>query len=372
MKIVMPGGSGQVGTVLARALAQEHEVVVLSRVPRGTEARRKRQIHLEQQRQHAGAQARRWRTVDWDARTLGPWASEVDGADVVVNLAGRSVNCRYTPANRTAMLASRVESTAAIGAAIARASRPPRTWLQASTATIYAHRYDAPNDEDTGILGGDEADAPDTWRFSLDVATEWERALAEAVVPHTRKIALRSAMTMSPDRGGIFDTLLGLVRRGLGGKSGSGRQYISWIHEEDFVSAVRWLVEHEELEGAVNLAAPSPRPNAEFMSALRRAWGARIGLPTTEWMLEIGALLMRTETELVLKSRRVVPGRLLSSGFRFRFPEWPAAAADLCARWRAAHAAAPAPRHVAAHGAAHAVAASRVHVAAAHTIRSGR
>jgi len=316
MKIVLPTGSGQVGTVLARAfVADGHEVVVLSR---------------------GGAPASaRWRSVAWDARTLGPWAAELDGADVVINLAGRSVNCRYTPANRAAMLDSRVESTRVVGQAIARAVRPPRTWLQASTATIYAHRFDAPNDELTGILGGSEPDAPDTWRFSIEVATAWERALANAVVPRTRKLALRSAMTMSPDRCGIFDTLLGLVRRGLGGTSGSGRQYISWIHEADFVDAVRWLIAHEELDGAVNLAAPVPLPNAEFMAALRRAWGARVGLPATEWMLAIGARLMQTETELVLKSRRVVPARLLQSGFRFRYPEWPAAAVELCARVRA-------------------------------------
>jgi hypothetical protein len=140
-------------------------------------------------------------------------------------------------------------------------------------------------------------------------------------------------MVMSPDRGGIFDTLLALVRRGLGGTSGNGRQYVSWIHDADFVRAMRWLIEHEETDGAVNVAAPNPLPNAEFMRALRDAWGARIGLPATRWMLEIGALLMRTETELVLKSRRVVPGRLLAAGFDFEFPEWPAAARDLCDRW---------------------------------------
>ena len=146
-------------------------------------------------------------------------------------------------------------------------------------------------------------------------------------------MALRSAMVMSPDRGGIFDTLLALVRRGLGGTAGDGRQYISWIHEFDFVQAVYWLIEHDELEGAVNIASPNPLPNAEFMRALRRAWGARIGLPATRWMLELGAVFMRTETELVLKSRRVVPKRLLDSGFRFRLPEWPEAAQVLVRHW---------------------------------------
>jgi len=139
---------------------------------------------------------------------------------------------------------------------------------------------------------------------------------------------------MSPDRGGIFDTLLGLVRLGLGGTAASGRQYLSWIHEADFVRAVMWLIEHDGLAGAVNVSAPAPMPNAEFMRAIREAWGMPIGLPAMRWMLEIGALAMRTETELVLKSRRVVPGRLVASGFQFQFPEWPAAVRDLCERSR--------------------------------------
>lgn len=314
MKFVVPGGSGQVGTVLARALAEEgHEVVVLSRAARPPAA---------------------WRTVAWDGASLGPWADELDGSDVVVNLAGRSVNGRYGPANRRAILDSRVASTRVVGAAIARARRPPRVWLQASTATIYAHRHDAPNDEATGILGGGEPDAPSTWAFSIDVALAWERALEEAATPATRKVALRSAMTMSPDPGGIFDTLHGLVRRGLGGRAGDGRQYVSWIHHVDFVRAVRLLVERDDVGGPVNLAAPHPLPNAEFMRALREAAGVRIGLPATRWMLELGAVFMRTETELILKSRRVVPGRLLSLGFEFQYPHWPEAARELCARAR--------------------------------------
>jgi uncharacterized protein (TIGR01777 family) len=239
-----------------------------------------------------------------------------------------------TPANRSEILESRVKSTTVVGAAIAAASRPPRVWLQASTATIYAHRYDAPNDEATGILGGHEDDVPNSWRFSVDVAMAWERAAMAANVPGTRRVLMRSAMTMSPERGGVFDVLLGLVRKGLGGTSGDGRQFVSWIHDEDFVRAVSWLIEHDDMDGPVNLASPHPLANREFMRALRRAWGAPFGLPATRWMLEVGAVFLRTETELVLKSRRVVPGRLLASGFSFRFPDWPSAAADLCRRWR--------------------------------------
>jgi uncharacterized protein len=255
-------------------------------------------------------------------------------------LVGRSVNCRYNAVNRRLIKESRVKSTVVLGQAIGESIRPPRVWLQASTATIYAHRYDAPNDEATGILGGLEDNVPDTWRFSIDVATSWERAAMEAVVPRTRRVLLRSAIIMSPDRGGAFDTLLGLVRHGLGGQNGDGRQYVSWIHDQDFVRSVSWLIEHE-LEGAVNLAAPHPIPNAEFMRTLRAAWGIRLGLPSTRWILELGTFVLRTETELILKSRRVVPGRLLESGFTFQFPSWTEAAEDLCRRWRAMHARAP-------------------------------
>jgi len=312
MKVVIPGGSGQVGTVLARAMhAAGHDVVVLSRRP----------------------ESRPWRVVAWDSVTLGDWAAEVDGADVIVNLAGRSVNCRYTPANREAILSSRVQSTRVVGEAIARAARSPQVWLQASTATIYAHRYDAGNDEATGVIGGHERDVPAAWHFSIDVATAWERALGDSKTPHTRKVALRSAIILSPDRGGIFDTLLGLVRRGLGGTAGGGRQYVSWIHFVDFVRAMTWLIDRHDIDGVVNVAAPHPLPNADFMRALREASGTRIGLPATRWMLALGALFMRTETELLLKSRRVVPGRLLQHGFVFEYPTWPEAARDLCRRW---------------------------------------
>jgi uncharacterized protein (TIGR01777 family) len=315
MKVVIPGGTGQVGTVLARALHGDgHDVVVLGRHPT----------------------AAPWRTVSWDAATRGEWTNELEGADVVINLAGRSVNCRYTARNRRLIKQSRVVSTRLVGEAIASARRPPSTWLQASTATIYAHRFDAANDERTGIIGGNEPGVPDTWRFSIDVATSWEREVDAAVLPRTRKVKLRSAVIMSPDRGGIFDTLLALVRRGLGGTSGDGRQYVSWIHDVDFVRAVYWILGHDDVSGVINVAAPHPLPNAAFMRELRAARGARVGLPASRWMLEIGAFFMRTETELILKSRRVVPGILTERGFGFQFPMWREAASDLCRRWREA------------------------------------
>jgi uncharacterized protein (TIGR01777 family) len=313
MKIIIPGGSGQVGTILARAFHKRgDEVVVLSR----------KRANVP------------WRQASWDGETPGDWVSELEGAEAVINLAGQSVNCRYTTENRRVLIDSRVNSTRVVGQAIAQSQNPPRIWLQASTATLYAHRYDAANDEATGIIGGSEPNAPDTWRFSIDIVTKWERELNEATTPQTRKVLMRSAIVMSPDAGGPFDMLLRLVRFGLGGRAGDGKQFVSWIHDQDFTRAVQWLIQHEELEGPINLAAPNPLPNSEFMQTLRAAWGASVGLPSMRWMLELGAFLLRSETELILKSRRVVPGILLQSGFAFDFATWKEAARDLCARWR--------------------------------------
>ncbi|WP_434446402.1 epimerase [Lentzea sp. E54] len=306
MKIVIPGGTGQVGGVLSRALtAAGHEVVVVSR---------------------SGG-------VRWDGRTLGAWAGEIDGADVVINLAGRSVSCRYTAENLQQMMRSRVDSARVVGEAIAKAARPPRVWLQMSTATIYAHRFDAANDEESGIIGGREPDLPGYWAYSVEIAKRWEAELDEADTPETRKVALRAAMVMSPDRGGVFDYLSWLARLGLGGAVAGGRQYVSWIHDDDFVRAVALLI-REPIEGAVNLASPNPLPQRDFMRELRRAWRVPVGLPATRWMAGLGAFALRTDTELLLKSRRVVPGRLRESGFEFHFPNWREAAQNLAERRR--------------------------------------
>lgn len=314
MKIVIPGGTGQVGSILVRSLqARGHDVVVLSR--NGTSDAR---------------------VVEWDGRTVGLWAIEMDGCDAVINLAGRSVNCRYTEKNLKEMMDSRVDSTRAVGLAIERSRRPPCVWLQMSTATIYAHRFDAPNDEKSGLTGGDEPDAPGYWRFSIEIARAWERTQRKSNTPKTRKVALRSAMVMSPDQGGVFDVLLGLTRWRLGGAIGGGHQFVSWIHDSDFARAVEFLLERNDLEGPVNLAAPNPLPQREFMAALRGAWGTRLGLPASKWMLEVSAFFLRTDSELVMKSRRVVPGHLQAAGFSFHFPQWPGAAKDLVDRWRAA------------------------------------
>ncbi|MFJ6790895.1 DUF1731 domain-containing protein [Streptomyces angustmyceticus] len=314
MKIVIPGGTGQVGGILNRALrAAGHEVVVLTRRP--------------------GREGEVW----WDGATRGAWEAAVDGSDVVINLAGRSVSCRYTPDNLREMMASRVDSARVVGEAITAAARPPRVWLQMSTATVYAHRFDAPNDEATGVVGGTEAGVPGYWAYSVEIARAWERAQEEAATPETRKVALRSAMVMSPDRGGVFDVLLWLARLGLGGPVAGGAQYVSWIHDRDFVRAVEFLI-GSDLSGPVNLAAPAPLPHRAFMRALRAAWGVPVGLPATKWMAELGAFALRSDTELLLKSRRVVPGRLLDAGFAFGHDEWRGAADDLVRRVRAARA----------------------------------
>ena len=306
MRVVIPGGSGQVGAILARHFqARGDEVTVLSRRPR----------------------AAPWRVAAWDA-------AELEETDALVNLAGRSVNCRYGAESRREIRESRVRSTMWLHEALTRLSRPPRVWINASTATIYRHALDRAMDEQTGELGGGEPGSPQTWRFSIEVAKAWEAAFFSRAHLGCRQVAMRSAMTMSPDRGGVFDVLLGLVRHGMGGRQGAGSQYVSWIHETDFARAVEWLIERDDWAGVVNVASPNPLPNREFMRVLRKAWGTRVGLAVPRWMLEIGACVIRTETELILKSRRVVPGRLAAAGFRFEYPEWEGAARELVGRWR--------------------------------------
>jgi hypothetical protein len=318
LRIVLPGGSGQVGQILARHFQDMgHHVTVLTRSPYTAP----------------------WQTVHWDGANEGPWIETLDGADVCINLAGRSVNCRYTANNCAEIYNSRIGTTKLLNRVIAGLADPPRVWLNASTATIYRHALDRAMDEATGELGGYEIisgrrRAPETWNFSIQVAKDWEAAFFETPTPLTRKVALRSAITFSPTPGDAFAEFLNLVRVGLGGKQGNGRQFLSWIHEHDFARAVEFLIDHEDLDGPVNIAAPNPLPNREFMEALRDAWGMPNGLPIPTFALEIGAFFLRTESELVLKSRRVVPGRLLDAGFNFEFPNWPEAAEDLVRQWR--------------------------------------
>jgi uncharacterized protein (TIGR01777 family) len=319
LRIVIPGGSGQVGRVLAAYFQERgHHVTVLTRGPYSAS----------------------WQTVHWDGVNRGPWIQTLEGADVCIHLSGRSVNCRATKKNRKALYDSRIDTTRLVGDAISVLDNPPRVWLNASTATIYRHALDRDMDEVTGEIGGNERiakhhRAPAKWNWTIKLVKDWETTFFEAKTPRTRKVALRTSLVFSPTPGSVFEVFSNLVRASLGGKQGNGQQYVSWIHERDYARAVEFLIEHEELDGAVNLTAPDPLPNREFMQALRDAWGVPNGLPAPAPLIRLGAILLRTEPELVLKSRRVVPGRLIKAGFRFEFPAWADAARDLVAQWRA-------------------------------------
>ena len=313
LRIVLAGGSGHLGGLLRRHFSsQGHLVRVLSR-----------------RRDVVDANA-----VWWDGLNPGEWVTELDGSDVLINLSGRSVDCRYTAVHRWEIMESRVRSTQVLGDAIARLEKAPRVWLNASTATIYRHEFVRDMNESSGAIGGAESNSAPSWNFSIEVAKRWEEALWACQTPDTRKVALRSAIVMSPERGGAFDVLLRLVRFGLGGAIGDGRQYVSWVHDTDFVRAVDHILSREQLTGAVNITSPGPIPNSEFMRTLRNAWGTPFGLSAPLPLLELGTLLLRTESELVLKSRRVVPQRLVEDGFHFQFANWTAAARDLVARWK--------------------------------------
>ena len=295
--IILAGGSGFLGSVLVDFfVAKGMAVVILTRNPK--------------------ARAGLIREVRWDGTTLGDWTQELEGAWALINLAGISVNCRYHARNRKLMLDSRLNSTRVLGEAVARCANPPPVWLNSSTATIYKHTF-GPAWDEAGEIGGC-VEAKDI--FSVHIATEWERVFNERNTPRTRKVALRSAMVLGQAKNSVLPNLLRLARLGLGGSLAGGRQFVSWIHQEDFCRAVEWIIEHESLRGPVNLAAPNPEPNAEFMGTIRKVCRVPFGLPASRWMLEIGAFFLRTETELIIKSRRVVPGRLLASGFAFRHP----------------------------------------------------
>ena len=308
-RIILAGGSGFLGAVLRRHfLKQGSEILVLTRSPHRTTSN--------------------GRECFWDGRTAAEWTGELEGVDVVINLAGFSVNCRYHARHRRLMMDSRVDSTRVLGEAIARCVNPPRVWLNSSTATIYKHTFGPPWGED-GELGA-SPEAKDA--FSIEIATAWERAFSAAQTPRTRKVALRSAMVFGHGANSVFPVLRRLARFGLGGRMASGKQYVSWIHESDFCRAVDWLIDHGEFTGPVNLAAPNPVMNSEMMATVRELCGVPFGLPAAAWMLEVGAFFLRTETELIIKSRRVVPGRLLAGGFQFQFTRMRDAMANLLAR----------------------------------------
>ena len=295
-KIILAGGRGFLGQVLAAHFKERGwDVVVLTRTPR--------------------ASANGVQETRWDGMSLGEWTSALEGATAVINLAGVSVNCRYHARNQRRLLDSRILPTRILGQAIRQCVRPPRVWFNSSTATIYKHTYGPAWDEAGGI--GAHPDAKDA--FSIEIATSWEREFEAAKTPDTRKITMRSAMVLGRGANSVFPTLQRLVRFGLGGAMAGGRQFVSWIHETDFCRAIDWLIDHEEVSGVVNLAAPNPVTNGEMMETLRDLCRMPIGLPAARWMLEVGAFFLRTETELVIKSRRVISKRLKDGGFAFRY-----------------------------------------------------
>jgi uncharacterized protein (TIGR01777 family) len=295
-KIVIAGGTGFIGQALAAFFGKDNEVVILSR-------------HIPSSPQTADGY--RIRHLHWDGlRVEKHWAAAIDGCDMVINLAGKSVNCRYTRKNKQEIFDSRTDSTRAIGLAIRDAVVPPKVWINAASATIYRHAEDRPQDEYTGETGAG---------FSVAVCKKWEQVFDEQRTPFTRKIALRIAITLGP--GGLIVPYLRLLKFWLGGRQGSGRQMYSWVHIEDLCRAVQWLYQRPKMEGTYNVCSPKPVSNDQFMRSLRKATGHRIGLPAFTWMLKIGAQLIGTETELILKSRWVLPTKLQDAGFVFRYPD---------------------------------------------------
>ena len=313
-KIILAGGSGFLGGELAKHFfALGWSVVILTRSPK--------------------SRTDGVREMAWDAKSLGDWVSELEGVTAVVNLTGRSVDCRYTAKNRREIMDSRVHSTRVVGEAIARCKTPPSVWLNSSTATLYQHTFGKPHDESSREMDS-ATDAKDA--FSVEVAQAWESALFEEMDGRflkssaaIRRVALRTSMVLGLGRNSVFPVLRRLTKFGLGGRQGSGKQFVSWIHIEDFCRAIEWIITKDKLTGPINQCAPNPLPNAEMMTLFREVCRMPIGLPATEWMLEIGAFFLRTETELIFKSRRVVPGKLLASGFVFHFPTFREAVENL-------------------------------------------
>jgi uncharacterized protein (TIGR01777 family) len=298
-RVVVPGGSGFLGQALAADLAARgYDVVVFTRAP--------------------AAWRGPGRAVAWDGRTVGDWASELDGSLAVVNLAGKNVNCRYTPANRREIVDSRVDSVAAVGAAIQRCARPPAVWLQAASLAIYGDAGDALCDED----------APPGRGFPVETCLAWERAFAATSTPATRRAVLRISFVLGRGNGAL-KVLTGLTRWFLGGTVGSGRQWVSWLHVADWNAVVRLLIERPDLGGVFNVTGPDPVTNADLMRALRRALGRPWSPPAPAPIVRLGALAMGTEGDLALTGRRGIPRRLEQAGFRFAFPDLDPALADL-------------------------------------------
>lgn len=302
-KIVIAGGSGFLGKELTQHWKNK-EVVTLTRNKTLVDGKS---------------------FIYWDGKTLGEWTEELGGADLLLNLSGRSVNCRYNEANKKLILDSRIQSTHILGEAIRLCKKPPKVWMNASSATIYRNALDRPMDEKTGEIGEG---------FSVGICKAWENALNDENTPNTRKIALRTSIVMGPEKEGVYDVLRGLALCGLGGRQGKGNQFVSWIHIEDYISAIEFIYANENLDGAINICAPNPETNTKVMAALRRTLNVKIKLDLAIWMVKLGAIIRGTEAELVLKSRCVIPTKLVNAGYKFKFDAIEGAFIDLNKRFK--------------------------------------
>lgn len=288
-KLIIAAGTGFLGQVLANYFKDKfQEIVILTR----GKSERKDRI----------------RYVNWDAKTLSDWKNELENSTILINLAGKSVDCRYNEPNKREILASRIDSTKILNEAVLQCKKPPKHWLNSSTSTIYRFSLDKQMDEVSGEIGDD---------FSMNVAKEWEKVFLETVTPKTIKTTLRTSIVLGK-RGGAFIPLKRLTQLGLGGKQGKGNQFINWIHETDYAKAIEFIIE-KEISGVVNIVSPKPISNKDFMFHLRNTLKIPIGIPTPAFLLTIGAKLFGTETELILKSRNVIPKRLLENGFQFEY-----------------------------------------------------
>ncbi|PUZ27543.1 hypothetical protein GA0116948_103177 [Chitinophaga costaii] len=291
-KIIIAGGTGFIGQSLVQYFGAENDIIVLARHPK--------------ENHH------RTRYVLWDGQRAGAWQQHLEGADLLINLSGKSVNCRYTPENKQAIFDSRTQSTKALSQAVQNLQQPPKVWINAASATIYRYSLDRPMDETTGEIEND---------FSVQVCKQWEQSFNDLTLPHTRKIILRIAVTLGAAEGGVMGPYLALVKYYLGGHQGNGKQMYSWVHIDDVCRMMAWAFENPAAQGVYNCSAPNPVPNRTFMQTLRAATGHHVGLPAPTWMLKIGAWMIGTETELLLKSRWVIPARARAEGYTFKWPE---------------------------------------------------
>jgi uncharacterized protein len=296
MKIIIAGGTGFLGESLEKHFREKgFQICILTRKPK------------------------RDNEIYWDARTLGEWKHSIDGADVLINLTGKSVDCRYHEKNKKEIYASRIDSTRILQEAVDQCTSKPKVWLNAASATIYVHSETQLNTEEDGAIGDD---------FSMNICKSWEKEFFKFNNENVRKAALRTSIVLG-NNGGAFPKLRMITKLGLGGKQGRGEQRVSWIHIDDFCKAVQWIIDREDISGPVNITAPNPVSNEDLMKKMRRYLKIPFGLNAPVWQLEIASLFLNTETELLLKSRNVYPEKLIRKGFQFSYPDLDNALTDL-------------------------------------------